>query len=323
MARDDDLFAEFTDPGTFTGEGVGESSIDPSQFFDFGGQQSDPGTQFVPGSFSQPSQTSAGRPTPPESLNPLLGAGLGALGPLAGIIGLLSGGGVTGRTSPQVSTAQKALGTQAQGSLGLLNPFISGTTPLQAQQEAILNPLSQFLSQLLTGGKQTQRLIDTLSPLITQAFSPFAQTLQKQATEAGRRAGFTDAPGSSPPGGAILGPGLAQLQGQEAQALLTALLQQIPQAATVGANAFNQPINQQIGAASNQASGLTNLFGNFPQGRTTSAPIGPALGQGVAGLLSGAAQGANAAIQQSQQQQFNNSLLNAIQGLSGQDRTIG
>jgi len=254
----------------------------------------------------------AGTPQMPigqGSASPWIGAGLGALGPLAGLIGGLAGGGVTGQSQPQMTTQQKALQGQGTQALGGMTQFAQGTSPLQQQQAGVLGPLGQYLQQMMSG-QGMQGLINTLSPMIQQAYAPFAQGLMQQATEAGRRSGFYDAPGTSPPGGAILGPGLAQLQGQQAQSLLQALLQQVPQAAMQGAGAFNQPVNQQIGAAGTQAAGYGGLMG--PVGTQQSQPMGNLVGQGLASLGGGIAQGYGAVEGRNQQQANWNALLNMI-----------
>ncbi len=218
-------------------------------------------------------------------LNSLLGI-LGAGGTAAGLIGALAGGGVTGRTTYPMSAAQRAQAQYATQSLEGLQPFIQGMSPNQIAQNSLL--------QQIAAGQIPQSITD----LVRSAYAPVLQNLWTDASNAGRQAGFYDAPASSPPGGAILGPGLAQVQGQEAGDILKQM--------TSLPGIYNTPINNQIGAAQNQASGYTSLFGSYKPPQTTSAPLGPQVGQivnqGLTGLGSGIQQGQTNA----NQQNFNN-----------------
>ncbi len=232
------------------------------------------------------------------SANPWLAGGLGAAGGLAGLIGSLASGGVTSRSQPNLSTAQKALSQYGVQSLQGLNPFIQGTSPNQIAQNSLL--------QQIAAGQIPQSITD----LVRSAYGPVMQNLMTDATNAGRQAGFYDAPISSPPGGAIVGPGLAQLQGQMAGSVLDQMTK-LP-------GLYNQPINNQIGAAQNQAAGYNTAFGNYPYGQTNSQPIGASVGQGLANVASGAAQGYAGQQAQQQQQNTNNLLMAMAMRNSGQ-----
>lgn len=313
MAWDDFDFSGFSLGGGDTPDYGTSFDFGSTPSYDFGGF--DPSLQFNTPSYSAPMGMGAAAPgVGGGQASPWMGAGMGALGPLAGLIGNLAGGGAGQRVMPQLTTNQKAMQGQGTQALGMMSPFAMGQSPLQQQQAGVLGALGPYL-QAMMSGQGMQGLIGQLSPMIQQAYSPFVQGLMQQATEAGRKSGFYDAPGTSPVGSAILGPGMAQLQGQQAQSLLQAMLQQIPQAAMQGAGAFNQPVNQQIGAAQGMASGYGNLMG--PTGTQQSQPMGPQIGQNVATALGGAAQGYLGQQQQNQQQQYQNSMLNAIQGMSG------
>lgn len=234
-------------------------------------------------------QAPISQPSAQQPANSWLGAGLGALGPLAGLIGTLAGGGAGATTKPVVPTAAKAAINQSGQ---LLSPFAQGQTPLQMQQASLLNAI-------MSG----QGLAQPYGAAIEQAFEPQLGSLYEQAANAGRRRGFYDAPATSPVGGAILGPGLANLQGQIAAAKI-AQMNALP-------GLFQQPINSQILAAGNQ--GDTMLRGAGLQvGSQQSQPFGAQLGQSAAGVLGGAAAGYNATQQANQQQQYQNSLLSAL-----------
>jgi len=127
-------------------------------------------------------------------------------------------------------------------------------------------------------------------------------SLYSQAATAGRSRGFHDAPGTSPVGSAILGPGLANLQGQMAQAKL-GMMQSLP-------GLYNQPIATQGNFAQNY---LQSAQDPRMMQQTSQQPMGQQIGQGVGGLISGGAQGYNAAVGQNQQQQTLDSLLKSLQ----------
>jgi hypothetical protein len=174
-----------------------------------------------------------------------------------------------------------------------LQPFALGQTPLQMQQASMLQALSQ--------GQIPQGYAD----LVARAYDPAYQDVARRATEAGRQAGFYDAPMSSPVGGAIVGPAAAQLQGQQANSLLS-LMQSFPQL-------FNQPIATQAGAAANQSGNLLRAAG-AQTGQQQSVPLAPQIGQAVGAGLQGMGQGIGQNQQMAQQQQFQNSLLQALGG---------
>ena len=221
-----------------------------------------------------------------NSLQGLLG--VGAAG--AGLLGTALGGGVTGRSTPQIPTAARA---QLNQSNQALQPFALGQTPLQMQQASMLQALSQ--------GQIPQGYAD----LVARAYDPAYQDVARRATDAGRQAGFYDAPMSSPVGGAIVGPAAAALQGQQANSLLS-LMQSLP-------GLFNQPIATQAGAAGNQSNNLLRAAG-AQMGQTNSAPLAPQIGQAVGAGLQGFGQSVGQNQQMAQQQQFQNSLLRALGG---------
>ena len=251
---------------TMPGSGVGPQG-QPQQPTYSGGTQGAPGAQGW-GSLLQPQS--------------LLGLGAGA----AGLIGMLAGGGQGQSVTPQMSMAQRNAGTQTNTALNQLNPFVTGQSPLQQMQMSLL--------QSIASG---QGLPPGYAQLVEQAFQPQMGDLYTQAANAGRARGFHDQGATSPPGGAILGPGLAALQGQMAQAKL-GLMQSLPAL-------YNQPIATQGNFASQQAQGYNNLMRSYPVGTQQSQPLGPqigqALGQGLMGL--------GTAMNQSQQQQ---SLIDAL-----------
>lgn len=222
--------------------------------------------------------------------SPLLGGALGAAGPLVGLLGSLASGGQTGQQMPKIgSNAQAMLNT---GANQVLQPFAQGQSPLQMQQAGLL--------QAIAGG---QGLAQPYAQAIEQAFQPQMGSLYDQAVQAGRARGFYDAPATSPPGGAILGPGLADLQGQIAAAKI-AQMNALP-------GLFQQPINTQAMAAGQQSNALLGAAGQ-QIGQTNSVPMGAQVGQGLAGVLGGASAGYNATQQANQQSQFQNSLLSAL-----------
>ena len=214
---------------------------------------------------------------------------LGLLGGGAGLIGSLLAGGKTGSSTPIMSTPMRAAGNQSYDALQGLTQFAQGQSPLQQQQTALLNALAN--------GQATPGL----QQLIQQAYGPAWQSVAQQSIEGGRNAGFYDNPMSSPVGGAIMGPAAAQLQGQEANSLLNAMYQ-VP-------GMFQAPINAQIGAQGSQATGFSNLMGQYPYGTQQSQPLGSQVGQGVAGTLLGLGQGMTQNANQVAQQSWQNQML--------------
>jgi hypothetical protein len=214
---------------------------------------------------------------------------LGLGGGLASLIGTLSAGGQTGSQGPQMTTAQKAALGQGQQ---FLSPFASGTSPLQQQQASLL--------QAIMSG---QGLAQPYAQAVERAYEPALGDLYTRAAEMGRRRGFHDAPATSPPGGAVLGPGLAALQGQQAKSKLD-LMTMLPQL-------YNQPVQSQgqfanafLGAAQNPAM----------MQQTASQPLGAQLGQQIGGTLAGIGGGIQQAEQQQQQAAQYQSLLEALSG---------
>lgn len=275
-----------------------------SGFSDFGGGASDPGFNMDLGSWSQPDYADFAPPTfntgtpdvlgsqgmyqnspgpedmyqqagsanglmgglgnflsDPKNLQGLLGTG----GSLASIIGALVQGGKGATTQPTVNN-------RAQGSMDSANSQLgagaAGNLPLQQMQMSLL--------QALASG---QGLPPGYAQLIEQAFQPQMGDLYSQAAKQGQTRGFHDAPATSPPGGAILGPGLANIQGQMAAAKL-GLMQSLP-------GMFQNPINSQIGAQQGAATNLMNTA-RTGMGQTTTTPIagqiGNAIGSGLQGL---------------------------------------
>jgi hypothetical protein len=218
---------------------------------------------------------------------------LGFAGGLAGLIGQLSGGGVQNTRTPQLDSRGKAQFGAAQNANAGLQPFAQGMTPLQKQQQ-------QLLAAITSG----QGLNQNYAKAVEGAFEPQMGSLYEQATQAGRKRGFHDAPATSPAGGNVLGPGLADLQGQIAQAKINMML---------GLPAlFQNPINSQIGAAQGFANAQNSLFNAYPVGQQQSAPMGPQIGQMLSGFLGGMGAGFGQQQNQQQQLQFQNKFLEAL-----------
>jgi len=213
---------------------------------------------------------------------------LGLGGIASGLIGALAGGGVTGRTTYPMSAAQRAQSQYATQSLEGMTPFIQGTSPLQQQQGSILSAIA------------SGQIPSEVSNFVRASYAPVLQNLWTDAAHAGQSAGFYDAPATSPAGGAILGPGLAQAQGQMAGSILDQM-NKMP-------GLYNTPISNQMNAASNQASGYTNNFRSYPTTQQQSVPLGSQVGQGLSQGLLGMGQG----IQQNQQNQQNQNFQNQM-----------
>ena len=254
------------------------------------------GFQQGPLGMNQPGAAPA--PASGGAANPWIGGLLGAAGPLAGLIGALASGGQgpTSQVKPSTNQqAQMARGTQMQetGAMGGL--------PAQQMQMSLLQALQS--GQGLPQGYQQ---------LVEQAFQPQLGDLYSQAAQQGRARGFHDAPATSPPGGAILGPGLSNLQGQMAAAKL-GLMHSLPQL-------FNQPAQTQAQMANAFSSQVSDP--RLMQ-QTSQQPMGPSIANAFGNVLSGAAQGYYGTQQANQQQDMTQSLLkalqqsNSIQGLSG------
>lgn len=191
---------------------------------------------------------------------------LGAGGSLASVIGQLAGGG-------QSANKQNTLNNAGQGALNSANSQNS----LGAQGQLPLQQMQMSLLQALQSG---QGLPPGYQQLIEQAFQPQMGDLYTQAAQQGQARGFHDAPATSPPGGAILGPGLANLQGQMAQAKL-GLMQSLPQA-------FQNPINSQLNANQVASQGLMKTA-DLNSGQSAQAPmdwtkLGNTIGAGMQGV---------------------------------------
>lgn len=205
---------------------------------------------------------------------------LGLGGGLAGLLGTIMNGGKGATSQPVLPTAAKAQIGQANQ---ITQPGATGQLPLQQMQMSLLQSLAN--GQGLPPGYQQ---------LVEQAFQPQMGDLYTQAANMGAARGFHDAPATSPPGGAILGPGLANLQGQMAQAKL-GLMQSLP-------GLYNTPVQTQIGAAGQQSNALLNSA-NMEKGQTQSQPMGGqvmnTIGAGLQGL--GQSMGQQQKDQQAQQ----------------------
>jgi hypothetical protein len=265
-------FSAPTDYGSFdtSSYDLGGGSFDTSGInggmTGFSPQLQDPSAGMGMGSAAPGAGPNQGSPFGGLGLQGLLGLG----GAGASLIGALMGGGVTGTAQPQMGTAQKALGNQASNLLqqGPLSQFAQGQNPLQMQQASLL--------QALAGG---QGLPPGYQQLIEQAFQPQLGSLYQQAAQQGQQRGFYDAPATSPAGGAVLGPGLADLQGQMAQAKLQ-MMMSMP-------GVFQPAINSQGGFAQGQAQGTTNLFSQYPYGQQNTGNLPQQVGQGVGNMLLG------------------------------------
>lgn len=267
--------------------GTGYLSIDPTTGQVLGPMPGGPGGYSglpgVPG--GAPNAGLFGQPggflnalTTPQSL-------LGIGGGLASLIGSLASGGVTGGSQYKPTVAQQA-------NMGIGNQWAQmgaqGQLPLQMQQASLLNAIANG-----------QGLSQPYAKAVEQAYEPQLGSLYQQATDAGRARGFYDAPATSPAGGAILGPGLSDLQGQIAQSKLN-LMTQLP-------GLYNTPIQNQGSFASNYLNNAQNAPINKQQTQPMGAQIGTAFGSGLQGL------GQSIAQQQAQQQQAQtNSMLQAL-----------
>jgi hypothetical protein len=194
-----------------------------------------------------------------------------------------------------------------------MNQLGQGQNPLQQQQASILSALAPTAANMASGNMQ---IPPALQQLINKAYDPYIGDITSNAIENARNRGFAggaDLLGG--PAGQIAGPGLANAAGMKAQSLLQAMLQ-FPQGAAQIAGSYNQPINQLAGVAGQSMQPQFNMFANTPYGsqQTQNQNWGQTAGQ----MLAGAAQGYAAPTQQAQQQQFQNSLLNALQGMGGQ-----
>ena len=287
----------------------------------FGGAYPTAGTLGAPG---------AGGGAQPSMMQSILGAIAGAAPGGLSIIGQLLGN--RAGTSPNMLTAQKALGTQAQGALSymqpganqlfgtgtsLLNQLGQGQNPLQQGQNSILSALAPTAANLASGNMQ---IPPALQALVQQAYQPYIANIDQQAIETARNQGFAggaDLLGTGK-GTALAGPALANAAGMEAQSLLQAMTQ-FPQAAASIAGSYNQPINQLTGIANNamapqaaQAAGYSGLFGSYPSGTNYNQALGAGIGQAAGNALAGGLYGGALPGQQQQNQQYQNSLLNAL-----------
>ena len=195
---------------------------------------------------------------------------LGAGGGLASIIGQMVGGG-------QGQQQQRTLNNAGQGALNSANSMnaVAGTGQL---------PLQQMQMSLLQALQSGQGLPPGYQQLIEQAFQPQMGDLYTQAAQMGQARGFHDAPATSPPGGAILGPGLSNLQGQMAQAKL-GLMQSLPQT-------FQNPINSQLNALGGASQGLQQTA-MLNSGQQSQQPIAPMIGNQIGSMMQGAGQAMN------------------------------
>ena len=291
-------FGSYVDPVVGAGSGGGPSGQGPLYGGDFGGNGITP-TPFVPANSDLYTQAGSA-----NGLGAGLQQGLGAIGGvpsllglgggLAGLIGKLASGGVTGTASPVQNTAAK--GAQASMNSQLGNAA-QGNTPLQQMQMSLL--------QSLASG---QGLPPGYAQLVEQAFQPQMGDLYTQAANMGRSRGFQDAPATSPPGGAILGPGLSNIQGQMAAAKL-GLMQSLP-------GLYNTPIGQQQNALNASAMGLQNTATANTQ-QQASQPLGSQIGAAIGSGLQGLGQ----SIQQSQNPNSFETALRNLQN-SGMGITI-
>ena len=247
--------------------------------------------------FPMASQIPFSQPMASPGMGGGFGQGINAYGSIAqGALGFGGGlaaliGQIMGRnqgSSPQyMNNAQRGGMQSASAQLG---NFAQGKNPTQQMQMDLL--------KAITGG---QGLNQNYAKGIEQAFEPQLGALYNQASRAGQARGFHDAPATSPAGGAILGPGLADLQGQIAQAKL-AMMMGLP-------GLFNTPINQQFQGAMGQA----NLFSGMPYGQQRQQSIGPIIGQGIGNALQGVGQAMGQGDQQAAQLDFQNRFLQALQ----------
>lgn len=296
-----DLMSQFQPGGLDLGF---SPTLDTGNLYQGGGLGVPGGIPAAPfGGIPQPAPQVA--PAPPQAAPQAAGAGnsllaallspqglLGVGGGLAGLIGTLSAGGQTGK---QTRTVQPTTQQQAQMNQGYqaLGQFANAQTPLQQQQTSLLTALSNG-----------QGLPPGYAQLVEQAFQPQLGDLYTQAANAGRARGFHDAPATSPVGSAVLGPGLANLQGQIAAEKLK-MMMGLP-------GLYNQPIATQGNFAQNYLSAAQNP--NLMNSQVTgSVPMGPQIGTVVGAGLQGIGQAIGQSQAAQQQAQFQNQLMKQLQ----------
>lgn len=246
------------------------------------------------------------QPTRPQGTNAAWGGVLGTLGPLAGLLGLLSDKGAgqtqTVKPLPQFTGAN----ANAQGALTNQNAQAQGTTPLQLDQKTLLDAI--FTGTGLTPG---------VNRLVEQAYDPALGNIATQAIRSARKRGFAGGAEllNTGPGGAVAGPALADLQGQMANSKLN-LLQSLP-------GLYNAPIANQGNALTNQATGWQNLLNSYAPYRTAtySQPMGSAIGTGIGNLLAGWNAGYNKVDTANQNATWQEELVKALGGVSGMSGT--
>jgi hypothetical protein len=213
---------------------------------------------------------------------------LGLAGGTSGLIGALMGGGQGATSGPRPTTAQQA-------NMGIGNQWAQmgaqGQLPLQQQQQSLL--------QAIMSG---QGLAQPYAAAVEQAFQPQLGDLYTQAANMGRARGFHDAPATSPPGGAILGPGLSNIQGQMASEKLKLML---------GLPAL---LNQPIATQGNFAQNYLSAAQGAPMQQTSQAPLAPQIGQAVGQGLQGLGQVFQQQDAQAAQQKQLDSILEALRG---------
>jgi hypothetical protein len=261
-----------------------------------------------------PANTGGGGSSLLDSWNSLtglgkLGAGLGlgtaGLG-LAGALQQAIQGNPNPTTPGQRAAVNQSMQSQQFGqSAGTsLLSAMQGLTPLQMQAagqglQGQMGLLNAFNPQMMALAQGNLPFSPQIQSLVQQAYQPQFMSAMQQATNAGRQAGFYDAPTAGGPGGNVLGQLMPQLAGQEAQAQLN-LATQMP--GMVGQAVQNyQPLTNAFNQAGQGQSGVMNAIagnsdvGNLARVGTKAQPTNllqtmnqtaPILG-GIGGLLAG------------------------------------
>ncbi len=152
--------------------------------------------------------------------------------------------GVANVIGGMVAPSQQAY-NQSLGLLGTLAPqYMLGASPLQQAQNQILNPLSAYTGNLLSGNMQ---IPPALKGLVEQAYQGQVDDAVKQAIIGARNQGFAggaDLLMRAPASGGF-GAAMSDISSKEAAYLLDLMTKTIPQTAGSVAQQYNQPITTQ------------------------------------------------------------------------------
>jgi hypothetical protein len=181
---------------------------------------------------------------------------------------------------------------------------MQGLTPMQMQAagqglQGQMGLLNAFNPQMMALAQGNLPLSPQIQSLVQQAYQPQFMSAMTQATDAGRRAGFYDAPTAGGPGGNVLGQLMPQLAGQEAQSQLN-LATQLPSLVNQGVQAYNPLVNAFSQAGQGQSQVMSAIarnsdIGGLAGGSMKAPPTNllqtmnqntPTL-QGIGGLMTG------------------------------------